>query len=259
MLETLIPFIVAGLGLAGASARVAQEYERGVVFRLGRLQRSRGPGLFFLIPGAERMVKLDMRMQTHELPPHEVITRDNVTLKVAAVLYFKIAHPAHAVTMVHDYKMATVQIAQTTLRNVIGQSSLDEVLSHRAEINARLQQIIDAHTDPWGIKVNTVEIKDVELPAAMQRAMAREGEAVREKRAKIIHAEGEQQAAQQLAEAARIIAAQPMAMQLRYLATLHDVAAEKNSTIIFPLPVELLTHFLQPKSPAAHPGPHDDA
>jgi regulator of protease activity HflC (stomatin/prohibitin superfamily) len=225
--------------------RIAQEYERGVVFRLGRLVGSRGPGLYFLIPFLERAVTLDLRTGTYELPPHEVITRDNVTLKVAAVLYFRVKHPAHAITMVRDFKVATIQIAQTTLRNVIGQSSLDEVLSHRAEINARLQGIIDHQTDPWGVQVSVVEIKDVELPSSMQRAMAREGEAVREKRAKIVHAEGEYQASKQLAEAAKVIAAEPMAMQLRYLATLHDIAAEKNSTIIFPLPVELMKHFTQ--------------
>jgi regulator of protease activity HflC (stomatin/prohibitin superfamily) len=241
--------LAIALVLVFMSLRIAQEYERGVVFRLGRLVGSRGPGLYFLIPFIERAQTLDLRTATYELPPHEVITRDNVTLKVAAVLYFRIKHPAHAITMVRDYKVATVQIAQTTLRNVIGQSSLDEVLSHRAEINARLQGIIDHQTDPWGVQVSVVEIKDVELPASMQRAMAREGEAVREKRAKIVHAEGEFQASQQLAEAAKVIAAEPMAMQLRYLATLHDIAAERNSTIIFPLPVELMQHFMRAPRP----------
>ncbi len=236
-----------------SAVKIVQEYERGVIFRLGRLAGARGPGLFFIIPIVDRMVRLDLRTVTFELPPQEIITRDNVTIKVTAVVYFRILDPQHAVTKVADFHLATVQIAMTTLRNVLGQSMLDEILSERAQINMRLQQIIDEQTEPWGVKVSTVEIKDVELPSSMQRAMARQAEAEREKRAKIIHAEGEFQAAAQLARAATVLAQEPMAMQLRYLATLNEIAAEKNSTIVFPLPVELLTQYLR----QAARGPHD--
>jgi regulator of protease activity HflC (stomatin/prohibitin superfamily) len=233
------------LALLIASVRVVQEYERGVIFRLGRLVGAKGPGLFFIIPVIDRMIRMDLRTVTFELPAQEVITRDNVTIKVTAVVYFRIVDPGSAVTKVQDYGSATAQLAQTTLRNVLGQSMLDELLAERAAINLRLQQIIDEQIEPWGIKVSAVEIKDVELPSSMQRAMARQAEAEREKRAKIIHAEGEFQASGQLAEAARVIAAVPEALTLRYLATLTDIAAEKNSTIVFPLPVELLRHFIK--------------
>lgn len=236
--------IVLLIGALFSAVKVVQEYERGVIFRLGRLIGAKGPGLFFIIPVIDQMVRIDLRTVTYELPAQEVITRDNVTMKVSAVLYFRILMPENAVTKVADYRLATVQIAQTTLRNVLGQSQLDEVLAERVEINMRLQQIIDEQTEPWGVKVSAVEIKDVELPQSMQRAMARQAEAEREKRAKIIHAEGERQAAEALAEAARVMASEPLTIQLRYLSTLNEIASEKNSTIIFPLPMDLIQPFL---------------
>jgi regulator of protease activity HflC (stomatin/prohibitin superfamily) len=226
--------------IASAAIKIVQEYERGVIFRLGRLIGAKGPGLFFIIPFIDRMVKVDLRVVTLDVPAQECITRDNVTVKVNAVAYFRVVEPTSAIVQVEDYKRATWQIAQTTLRNVIGQSELDELLAHRERINTKLQQIIDEQTEPWGIKVSIVEIKDVELPATMQRAMARQAEAEREKRAKIIHAEGEYQAAQTLAQAAETIGRVPAAIQLRYLQTLTEIATEKNSTIIFPVPVEFL-------------------
>ncbi|MFN3431451.1 MAG: slipin family protein [Candidatus Sericytochromatia bacterium] len=236
--------IVLLIGVLFSAVKVVQEYERGVIFRLGRLIGAKGPGLFFIIPVVDQMVRIDLRTVTYELPAQEVITRDNVTMKVSAVLYFRILMPENAVTKVADYRLATVQIAQTTLRNVLGQSQLDEVLAERVEINMRLQQIIDEQTEPWGVKVSSVEIKDVELPQSMQRAMARQAEAEREKRAKIIHAEGERQAAEALSEAARVMASEPLTIQLRYLSTLNEIASEKNSTIIFPLPMDLIQPFL---------------
>jgi len=226
--------------IASAAIKIVQEYERGVIFRLGRLVGAKGPGLFFIIPFIDRMVKVDLRVVTLDVPAQECITRDNVTVKVNAVAYFRVVEPTNAIVQVEDYKRATWQIAQTTLRNVIGQSELDELLAHRERINTKLQQIIDEQTEPWGVKVSIVEIKDVELPATMQRAMARQAEAEREKRAKIIHAEGEFQAAQTLAQAAETIGRVPAAIQLRYLQTLTEIATEKNSTIIFPVPVEFL-------------------
>ena len=227
------------------SARIAQEYERGVVFRLGRLMPLKGPGFFLIIPlGVDRLVKIDLRTVTLEVPPKEVITRDNVTIKVIAVIYFKIVDPAKAVTQVLNYVNATSQIAQTTLRSVLGESTLDELLAGREEVNRRLQLIIDEHTEPWGVKVSTVEVKDVELPQTMQRAMAKEAEAEREKRAKIIHARGEFEASQQLMEAAEVIGREPAALQLRYLQTLTEISVEKNSTIIFPLPVDIIDALL---------------
>jgi regulator of protease activity HflC (stomatin/prohibitin superfamily) len=226
--------------VASAAIKIVQEYERGVIFRLGRLIGAKGPGLFFIIPFIDRMVKVDLRVVTLDVPAQECITRDNVTVKVNAVAYFRVVEPTSAIVQVEDYKRATWQIAQTTLRNVIGQSELDELLAHRERINTKLQQIIDEQTEPWGVKVSIVEIKDVELPATMQRAMARQAEAEREKRAKIIHAEGEYQAAQTLAQAAETIGRVPAAIQLRYLQTLTEIATEKNSTIIFPVPVEFL-------------------
>jgi regulator of protease activity HflC (stomatin/prohibitin superfamily) len=239
--------VVLVVGALFSAVKVVQEYERGVIFRIGRLVGAKGPGLFLIIPVLDRMVKMDLRTVTFELPAQEVITHDNVTIKVSAVVYFRIMDPSNAVTKVADFRLATVQIAQTTLRNVLGQSQLDEVLSERAEINMRLQQIIDEATEPWGIKVSTVEIKDVELPQTMQRAMAKQAEAEREKRAKIIHAEGELQASSKLAEAAAVIASEPMTIQLRYLSTLTEIAAEKNSTIVFPLPMDLIKPFLGEK------------
>lgn len=237
-------FVIIILSMA---IKIAQEYERGVIFRLGRYVGVRGPGLFFLWPIIERMVRVDLRTATIELPPQEVITHDNVTIKVTAVVYFRVMDPANAVIKVLDYNMASLQIAQTTLRNVLGQSMLDEILAQREAINQRLQQIIDEQTEPWGIKVSIVEIKDVELPQTMQRAMAKQAEAEREKRAKVIHAEGEFQASQKLLEAARVIGQEDVAIQLRYLQTLVEVSAEKNSTILFPVPIDSFARFLQGK------------
>jgi regulator of protease activity HflC (stomatin/prohibitin superfamily) len=237
MVAAAVLFLIV---IASAAIKIVQEYERGVIFRLGRLIGAKGPGLFFIIPFIDRMVKVDLRVVTLDVPAQECITRDNVTVKVNAVAYFRVVEPTSAIVQVEDYKRATWQIAQTTLRNVIGQSELDELLAHRERINTKLQQIIDEQTEPWGVKVSIVEIKDVELPATMQRAMARQAEAEREKRAKIIHAEGEYQAAQTLAQAAETIGRVPAAIQLRYLQTLTEIATEKNSTIIFPVPVEFL-------------------
>lgn len=246
-----------GLGLACAlalgfvllvviisSIKIIPEYERGVIFRLGRLTGARGPGLFFVIPILERMMRIDQRVITADVPSQEVITRDNVTIKVNAVIYFQVIDPNSAVTKVMDYVRATMQIAQTTLRSVVGQFELDTLLAQRETINQNLQKIIDDQTEPWGIKVTIVEIKDVELPQSMQRAMAKQAEAEREKRAKIIHAEGEFQASKTLSQAAQIIASQPVTLQLRYLQTLTEVAVEKNSTIVFPLPVDTIRPFI---------------
>jgi regulator of protease activity HflC (stomatin/prohibitin superfamily) len=246
------PLILVGVILVVivfSAVKVVQEYERGVVFRLGRLVGARGPGLILLIPGLERMVKVDLRTITLDVPTQEAITRDNVTVRVNAVVYFRVVEPEAAVVRVLDYIRATSLIAQTTLRSVLGQSELDDLLAHRDQVNAELQRIIDEQTEPWGIKVSVVEIRDVELPDNMQRAMARQAEAEREKRAKIIHAQGEYEAAERLAEAARIIASQPATLQLRYLQTLTEIAAERNSTIIFPLPVDLLRLFLREPAP----------
>lgn len=229
--------------LASASIRVVQEYERGVIFRLGRFVGVRGPGLFFLIPIIERMQKVDLRTITMDVPAQEAITRDNVTVTVNAVVYFRVMDPANAVIKVVDHIRATSQLAQTTLRSVLGQSDLDELLAHREHINQRLQQIIDEGTEPWGVKVSLVEIRDVELPQSMQRAMAAQAEAERERRAKIIHADGEFQAAEKLAEAAKIISAQPASLQLRYLQTLTEIAADKANIIVFPIPLELFKQF----------------
>jgi regulator of protease activity HflC (stomatin/prohibitin superfamily) len=247
ILGLLVPILIIVVPLLGAAVRVVQEYERGVVFRLGRLAGARGPGLILLIPFVERMMKIDLRTITMDVPAQEVITRDNVTVRVNAVVYFRVFDPEKAVINVTDYVRATHQIAQTTLRSVLGQADLDHLLSARDEINQKLQVIIDEQTEPWGIKVSIVEVKDVELPQTMQRAMARQAEAEREKRAKIIHAEGELQASQQLSEAAHVIGSQPATIQLRYLQTLTEIATERNSTIIFPVPIELLSlipHFL---------------
>jgi regulator of protease activity HflC (stomatin/prohibitin superfamily) len=233
------------LSLAGAAIKVVQEYERGVIFRLGRLVGARGPGLFFIIPIVDRMVKVDLRTVTMDVPAQEVITKDNVTIKVDAVVYFRVVNPEDAVVKVLDYIRATSLIAQTTLRNVIGQSELDEVLAQREAINMKLQQIIDEQTEQWGVKVTVVEVRDVKLPDTMQRAMAKQAEAEREKRAKVIHADGEFQASQQLAKAAHVIGTEPATLQLRYLQTLTEIAVEKNSTIIFPVPIDMLSTFLE--------------
>jgi regulator of protease activity HflC (stomatin/prohibitin superfamily) len=223
--------------------RVAREYERGVIFRLGRLVGARGPGLFVLIPIIDRMVLVDLRTVTMDVASQECITRDNVTVKVNAVIYFRVVNPEDSVVRVLDHFRATSQISQTTLRSVLGQSDLDELLSSREQINARLQTIIDEQTEPWGVKVSTVEVKDVELPQGMQRAMARQAEAERERRAKIINADGELQASERLAEAGRIMAEEPATLQLRFLQTLSEVATEKNSTIVFPVPIDLIEMF----------------
>ena len=242
-----------------AAVKVVQEYERGVVFRLGRLVGPRGPGLILLIPFVERMQKVDLRTVTMDVPAQEVITQDNVTVRVNAVAYFRVLDPNAAIVNVADYIRATSQIAQTTLRSVLGQSPLDDLLSERDKINAQLQQIIDQQTEPWGIKVSIVEVRDVELPQSMQRAMARQAEAEREKRAKIIHAEGEFQASQQLAMAAEVINQNPVTIQLRYLQTLTEIGAEKNTTVVFPLPVDLIGSLLgqgaNGRTPTAGPAP----
>lgn len=236
-LGAIVLFILIVLS---AAIKIVQEYERGVIFRLGRLMGARGPGLILLIPFIERMTKVDLRTLTMDIPRQEVITRDNVTVNVNAVAYFRVVDPNAAMVNIADHIRATSQIAQTTLRSVLGQVELDQLLSERENINQRLQTIIDEQTEPWGVKVSVVEVKDVELPQSMQRAMARQAGAEREKRAKVIHAEGEFQASQQLQEAAAIIAEQPIAIQLRYLQTLTEIAAEKNSTIVFPLPMDLI-------------------
>ncbi len=238
--------VLAGFlfSLLRASMKIVQEYERGVIFRLGRVIGAKGPGMFFIIPIVDRMVKVDLRVVTLDVPTQEAITKDNVTIRLNAVAYFRVIDPVAAVVNVENYLQATSQIAQTTLRNVIGQVELDELLAEREKINNRLQQIIDEATEPWGIKVSIVEVKDVELPDVMKRAMARQAEAEREKRAKIIHAEGEYQAAQQLLEAARLMTQIPATIQLRYLQTLTEIAVEQNSTIIFPVPVEFLKVFV---------------
>jgi len=243
-LLTNIPiYIVAALllvWLLRASLRIVKEYERGVIFRLGRVTGAKGPGLFWLIPFIDQMRPVDLRVVTLDVPTQEAITKDNVTVKVNAVCYFRVLSPEDAVINVANYLLATQQIAQTTLRSVLGQSELDELLSERDQINQQLQQIIDEQTEPWGVKVSVVEVTDVELPQSMQRAMARQAEAEREKRAKIIHAEGELQASQTLAGAAEVMSSQAGALQLRYLQTLTEISAEHNSTLVFPLPIELM-------------------
>jgi regulator of protease activity HflC (stomatin/prohibitin superfamily) len=238
-----------------SSVKVAREYERGVIFRLGRLLPSpKGPGLFLLIPIIDRMVKVDLRTITLNVPPQEVITKDNVPVRVNAVAYFRIVEPKNAIVQVENFMVATSQIAQTTLRSVLGQHVLDELLSERDKINAILQTIIDEATSPWGIKVSIVEVKDVEIPTTMQRAMARQAEAERERRAKVIAAEGEYQASERLKDAADVMATSPMALQLRYLQTLLEIGATNASTIVFPAPIEMMQAFverrLQPEGPA---------
>lgn len=245
------------LVILSAAVKIVQEYERGVVFRLGRLVGPRGPGIILLIPFVERMIKVDLRTLTLDIPAQEVITRDNVTIRVNAVAYFRVMDPNAAIVNVADHIRATSQIAQTTLRSVLGQAELDELLSEREKINQELQTIIDEQTEPWGVKVSIVEVKDVELPDTMQRAMARQAEAEREKRAKIIHAEGEFSASAQLSRAANIITGSPGALQLRYLQTLSEIATERNSTILFPVPIDLLAPFVNMNgaTPPAQPGP----
>lgn len=227
------------------SVRILREYERGVVFRLGRLIGTRGPGLIILVPLIERMEKISLRTVAMDVPPQDVITKDNVSVTVNAVLYFRVLEPESSVIEVEDFLFATSQLAQTTLRSVVGQAELDDLLSERDKINAHMQAVIDEHTDPWGIKVSLVEVKDVDLPIEMKRAMARQAEAERERRSKVILAEGEYQASQRLSDAAKIIEEFPAAIQLRYLQALQDVAAENNSTTVFPLPIDLFKPFLE--------------
>jgi regulator of protease activity HflC (stomatin/prohibitin superfamily) len=239
-------FLIVFILIVAASAiKITREYERGVIFRLGRLIGAKGPGIFFIIPGVDKMLRISLRLVTLDVPPQDVITRDNVSIKVNAVVYFRVIDPNKAVVEVENYLYATSQLAQTTLRSVVGQAELDELLSQRDKINLRLQDILDKHTEPWGIKVSLVETKQVDLPEEMRRAIARQAEAERERRAKIIHAEGEAQAAQKLAEAAKVLGVNPAALQLRFLQTLTEVATEKNSTTIFPVPIDLLTPFLK--------------
>ena len=240
----LIIFLII---LAASAIKILREYERGVIFRLGRLIGAKGPGLFFIIPGIDKMLRISLRTVTMDIPPQDVITRDNVSIKVNAVVYFRVMDPNKAVVEVENYLYATSQLAQTTLRSVVGQAELDELLSQREKINITLQDILDKHTEPWGIKVSLVETKQVDLPEEMRRAIARQAEAERERRAKIIHAEGEAQAAEKLAEAANVISVNPAAIQLRFLQTLTEVATEKNSTTIFPVPIDLLKPFLEKK------------
>ncbi len=245
VLSVLGAIVLLLVFLALSAIRVVQQYERGVIFVLGRLIGAKGPGLFLVPPLISRMSKVDLRIVTLTVPPQEVITRDNVTIKVTAVVYFYVTDPIAAVVNVVNFNQATTQIGQTTLRNVLGQSELDELLAQRNKINRDLQVIIDEQTEHWGVKVTAVEIKDVELPVTMQRAMAKQAEAEREKRAKVIHAQGELLASTQLAQAAAVIASQPAALQLRYLQTLTEIAVEKNSTIVFPLPIDLVEPMIQ--------------
>ena len=228
-----------------SAIKVLREYERGVVFRLGRIIPVKGPGLVIIWPVIDKLVKVSLRTVTMDVPSQDIITRDNVTVKVNAVVYFRVVEPIKAITEVTDFEYATSLISQTTLRSVLGQSQLDDLLSKRDELNAQLQKIIDEQTEPWGIKVSTVEVKNVDLPVEMQRAIAKQAEAERERRAKVIHAEGEFQASQKLADAAEIIGTQPAAIQLRFLQTLTEISAEKNSTIIFPVPIDLIERFLK--------------
>jgi len=245
ILGGLLPVVILFILFLAVSLRVLKEYERGVIFRLGRVIKAKGPGLIILIPIIDRMTKVSLRTVAMDVPAQDVITRDNVSIKVNAVVYFRVMDPTSAVIQVEDYLFATSQLAQTTLRSVCGQAELDEILSERDKINNELQHILDQHTDPWGIKVSTVEVKHIDLPQDMQRAMARQAEAERERRAKVINAEGEYQAAEKLAMAAEVIAAHPQALQLRYLQTLREVASENNSTTLFPLPIDLFKPFLK--------------
>lgn len=239
----IILIIIVVLFFLSTALKVVREYDRGVIFRLGRLIGSKGPGLIFLIPIIDKMVKVSLRVVTMDIPTQDIITKDNVSVKVNAVLYFRVINPEKAIVEVEDYLFATGQLAQTTLRSILGQVELDELLSNREEINEKLQKIVDDQTDPWGVKVSLVELKHVELTKEMQRAMAKQAEAERERRAKIIHAEGEFQASDKLAKAAHIIGKEPAAIQLRFLQTLTEVAAENNSTVVFPLPIEFLKAF----------------
>lgn len=237
--------LIIAVVLLISGVKILKEYERAVIFRLGRLVEPRGPGITYVIPVIEKMLRVDLRTVTMDIPPQDVITRDNVSVKVNAVLYFRVLDPNRAVLEVENYLFATSQLAQVTLRSVCGQGELDELLAERDKINTRIQEILDAQTDPWGIKVVLVELKHIDLPQEMQRAMAKQAEAERERRAKVIHADGEFQASQKLADAAEVIGKHPIALQLRFLQSLVEVASEKNSTTIFPVPIDLLTPFLK--------------
>src|SRR5512137_338858 len=243
----IIFLVIFLLILASASIKILREYERGVVFRLGRLIGAKGPGIIFIIPGVDKLLRISLRTVTLDIPPQDVITRDNISIKVNAVVYFRVIDPNRAVVEVENYLYATQQLAQTTLRSVVGQADLDELRCQRDKINVTLQDIRDKHTEPWGIQVSLVETKQVDLPEEMRRAIARQAEAERERRAKIIHAEGEYQAAEKLAQAANVISTNPAAIQLRFLQTLTEIATEKNSTTIFPVPIDLLKPFLEKK------------
>ena len=251
VIAIIIVVVVLLIIIASSAIKVFPEYQRGVIFRLGRINPPKGPGIFLIIPIVDRVVRIDLRTITFDVPAQEVITKDNVPAKVNAVAYFRVIDPSKAVIEVQNYIMATSQIAQTTLRSVLGQSDLDHLLTERDKLNARLQEIIDQQTDPWGVKVSIVEIKDVEIPASMQRAMARQAEAERERRAKVIAAEGEYQASEKLQQAAEVLSKTPAAIQLRYLQTLVEIAAEKNSTTIFPIPIDLIEPFLRKQQKAA--------
>ncbi len=244
-LQIYLGILIVILIILSQAIKVLREYERGVIFRLGRLVGSKGPGLIFLIPLIDRMVRISLRIITMDVPVQEVITKDTVPIKVNAVIYFRVINPENAVVQVQDFVNATSQIAQTTLRSVLGQMELDELLSQREKINQTLQKIVDEHTGPWGVKVTAVETKDIELPDGMKRAMAKQAEAERERRAKIIHAEGEFEASEKLVQAAEKIAQQPVALQLRYFQTLTEIATEKSSTTLFPLPIDLIKPFLE--------------
>lgn len=240
-----ITILVIAIVILASAIKVFKEYERGVIFRLGRVVGAKGPGLFFIIPVIDKVVKISLRTQTFDVKPQEIITKDNVPVKVNAVTYFRVVDPNKAIVEVENYRLATLQIAQTTLRGVLGQVELDELLTERDKINQKLQQIIDGQTDPWGIKVSIVEVKEVELPDTMKRAMARQAEVERDRRAKIINAQGEYQAAEKLSQAAKIIGEYPAAIQLRYLQTLSEVASENNSTTLFPIPIDLFAPFVK--------------
>jgi len=248
-LQIYLGILIIFLIILSQAVRILREYERGVIFRLGRLVGAKGPGLILLIPIVDRIVRVSLRIITMDVPAQEVITKDTVPVKVNAVIYFRVVNPENAVVEIQNFVNATSQIAQTTLRSVLGQMELDELLSQREKINQTLQKIVDEHTGPWGIKVTAVETKDIELPEGMKRAMAKQAEAERERRAKIIHAEGEYQASEKLVKAADRIAKQPTALQLRYLQTLTEVATEKNSTTLFPIPIDLFKPFLEKLSP----------
>lgn len=266
-MELIVGLVIAGLFILSRAVRIVPEYERGVIFRLGRVMDAKGPGLILLVPGVDKLVRVDLRTIVLDVEKQDVITRDNVTVAVNAVVYFRVVDPVKAIISVENFHYATGQLAQTTLRSVAGQQELDDLLAERAKINGEIQQILDQHTDPWGVKVTQVEVKHIDMPTDMQRAMARQAEAERERRAKIIAAEGEHQASQTLANASKILESSPMSLQLRYLQTLTEVAAEHNSTIVFPVPIDLFSPFLRgvdastgaaPGTPTPPPGPVRD-